>query len=213
MQKIQHDRIDQQESGGSHASPKKHAVKGKTHIGICQKQRERKAKEGSSQSDGSFRKADHASFEAGTHVFLQSGIFHAEKRLVYKHRLTYDTGRKEDRAQEKAKDRFQERKIADQRRDHTGHGNAHGNAGAILILRQRQFQQPLPLLFSLGRDFRWFCRFGPRGGRLPLAAKQLIAGHAEDLCKDRDHRQIRRAVAPLPAADCLTILLSASSSG
>ena len=46
-----------------------------------------------------------------------------------------------------------------------------------------------------------------------LAAKQLIAGHAEDLCKDRDHRQIRRAVAPLPAADCLTILLSASSSG
>ena len=91
MQKIQHVRIDQQESGGSHASPKKHAVKGKTHIGICQKQRERKAKEGSSQSDGSLRKADHASFEAGTHVFLQSGIFHAEKRLVYKHRLTYDT--------------------------------------------------------------------------------------------------------------------------
>ena len=90
MQKIQHDRIDQQESGGSHASPKKHAVKGKTHIGICQKQRERKAKEGSSQSDGSLRKADHASFEAGTHVFLQSGIFHAENRLVYKHRLTYD---------------------------------------------------------------------------------------------------------------------------
>lgn len=89
MQKIQHDRIDQQESGGSHASPKKRAVKGKTHIGICQKQRERKAK-----------------------------------------------------------DRFQERKIADQRRDHTGRGNAHGNAGAILILRQRQFQQPLPRFFK-----------------------------------------------------------------
>lgn len=44
---------------------------------------------------------DHAFPEAGKRAIVQSGIFYTEKRLVYEYRLTYDTGRKENRAQKK----------------------------------------------------------------------------------------------------------------
>lgn len=68
---------------------------------------------------------DHAFPEAGKRAIVQSGIFYTEKRLVYEYRLTYDTGRKENRAQKKAEYGFQKRKIAAQSHNQADHRSTY----------------------------------------------------------------------------------------
>lgn len=63
--------------------------------------------------------------EAGKRAIVQSGIFYTEKRLVYEYRLTYDTGRKENRAQKKAEYGFQKRKIAAQSHNQADHRSTY----------------------------------------------------------------------------------------
>lgn len=48
-----------------------------------------------------------------------------KKRLVYEYRLTYDTGRKENRAQKKAEYGFQKRKIAAQSHNQADHRSTY----------------------------------------------------------------------------------------